>query len=540
MQRPVRLPLQVGTSALWSYVRFASTLVPGGLVIAAAVLMVVPLVAHLDESGIALLVGTVVIGLGLMFFSLKHLWLSFRLRPSDVVITPAGLQMEGGRHRGEPIPWQEIDAAGCHIEEHEATRPTLAWILVTGLMLMLAIITRSMPKLNMSKVTVWHLHLAHRRHGVSIAAEAESELERESLEALLESIRAMCAPKPTTPPPHAPNVLACRGCGAPAPAADAPTIECRYCGTAIAIPDDLRTRIRAASQIEASQAKTQRHVAQLLNQPGATPTNMLFLLGALPMAIAWPLVCVVAFYQWRQDAIGLATTLPLFVFPLAVIAGTFVLLRFRLVNRQALRLLTLGFAARDPVRPGDPYTCRRCGGALPAQANANALVAQCLFCNAENVLGIDLRGQEGAHVEEATSLEQALATRNRQRAFWGLLLPVAVGLLALGGIALWRGFVPPDTIAGQYRGFCDDGNAGYCDALATMYETGAGVTADEERAAEIWSKSCTLGSARACHAIANYYRTGRGGIVPDLARAVQLDAWACQAGNPEACYNAPR
>lgn len=534
MQRPVRLPLQVGTSALWSFARFASTLVPGFLILAATALVLGPMIADLEDLGVAVILIGLVVGIGLIVFALKHLYLSFRLRPSDVVLMPEGLRLEGGRHREPLITWAEINPQQCSIEEHEAMRLTLIFIILAALSVALSIVAREGVNLaGKPRVRVWHLKIGARGRGVFVAAEAESEAERESLEALLDSIRAMCAPKPTTPPEHAPNVLACRGCGAPAPATDQPVAQCRYCGTEIPIPEDVRSRVRAAMQIQQSQAKTQNAVQKLLNQPGATPTNVLFLLGALPMAVAWPLVCLVAFWQWRQDALGVATTLPTFLFPLALIAAMFVLLRFRLVNRQALRLLTLGFAARDPQRPGDPYTCRKCGGALPAQQSS--IVAVCIFCNAENVLGIDLRGQAGTHVQEAQSLEQALSSRNKQRVLWGLLLPVAAVLLLGGGVALAAGFRPPDTVAAQYRTWCDAGHAGYCDALATMYETGNTVAVDEERAAEIWTKSCNLGSARACHSIANYYRAGRGGLAPDPVRAMQLDMWSCQAGNAEAC-----
>lgn len=542
MQRPVRLPLQVGTSALWSYARFASTLIPGFLLLAAVPLLAPAMIqggTRIDFGGIVVML---LVGLGLIVFALKHLWLSFALRPSDVLITREGLRFEGGRHRSKPIPWAEIDASQTSVQEEETMRPTLGWILLTAMMVALSLASRRLDfgSFKRPKVTVWRLHLAHRRRGVFVAAEAESAVERESLEALLASIQGMCAPVPTTPPEHAPNVLACHGCGAAAPPADAPAVQCAYCGTQIAMPEELRARIRAAQQIAHSQAKTSRHIGRLLGQPGATPTNVLFLLGAMPMAVAWPLVCAIGFYQWRQDALGLGTTLPLFVFPLAIIAAMFVLVRFRLVNRQALRLVTLGFAARGPQRPGDPYTCRRCGGALPAAANATALVQRCVFCNTENVLGIDLRGQAGAHVEEAQSLEQALAARTKQRLLWGLMLPVAAVLLCLGGGLLWQALRTPDTVGAQYRVWCDAGYAPYCDTLAQMYETGTGVTLDEERAAQFWSKGCTLGSARACHSFATYCRTGRGGVSIDLARAMQLDGWACSAGLPEACAMVPR
>lgn len=128
----------------------------------------------------------------------------------------------------------------------------------------------------------------------------------------------------------------------------------------VEVPADVRERVRASEQTRASERQTNRRVQQLLDQPGAHATNLTYALAAVPMALAWPAVVAVAVVQARAGVMSFTSVAPLVVFPLAIVLGSFTLLRARLVNRIALRLLTLGFAARSPGGPA-PRTCA--GGA---------------------------------------------------------------------------------------------------------------------------------------------------------------------------------
>ncbi len=101
----------------------------------------------------------------------------------------------------------------------------------------------------------------------------------------------------------------------------------------------------------------------------------------------------------------------LFVF--ASIGGLFALIRGRLVDRQALRMLTLGFRAHPGSR-GKQLVCRDCGAPLP-QGDPQSLVA-CTYCRAANILSVDLSERASAVREENLSLEVALSRRTRERA----------------------------------------------------------------------------------------------------------------------------
>ena len=427
---------------MWSYARFAVTLVPGLAVLAVLPFALVA-VDPLQEGELGITLGLMVIlglgtlGLGLVGFAIKHVRLALKLRPCDVLVGPRGLHIEGGRHRGPEIAWGELVPAGCAIAEEQVRRLTLAFILLRSLSLIVGVAMREEVNFAPAPVVrVWRLRIEVRGRGRFVLAEAESELERDSLQALLACIRAMCAGPSDTPPAHDHDVLACPSCGAPAPAADAACVACAYCATPVEVPADVRERVRASEQTRASERQTNRRVQQLLDQPGAHATNLTYALAAVPMALAWPAVVAVAVVQARAGVMSFTSVAPLVVFPLAIVLGSFTLLRARLVNRIALRLLTLGFAAREPGRPGAPHLCRRCGGALVT--HPHEVVARCIFCRADNILGLDLRGEATVRVDEAQGLAAALRHRARERAIWFALAPVALALVAAGAWILLR------------------------------------------------------------------------------------------------------
>ena len=110
-------------------------------------------------------------------------------------------------------------------------------------------------------------------------------------------------------------------------------------------------------------------------------------------------------------------------------------MRRLLANRRALRLLTLGFAAVAPARPGDPLECRRCGG--PLRDPGHAALTRCVYCEAPNVMAADLRFEASllARFGDLASDPHVLlstCSRQRRRATVG----IAVGLgVALAGVA---------------------------------------------------------------------------------------------------------
>jgi hypothetical protein len=124
----------------------------------------------------------------------------------------------------------------------------------------------------------------------------------------------------------------------------------------------------------------------------------------------------------------------LLALPVPLILGLFLAASWRLVDRQALQLVTLGLGAEPPRREGEPHHCRSCGGPLPAPGNE--VLVECPFCSVENVFGFDLRHALGKALHQVRSLEHALRERRARRLAWAG--PAAIGmLLALGaGYAL--------------------------------------------------------------------------------------------------------
>jgi uncharacterized protein len=77
---------------------------------------------------------------------------------------------------------------------------------------------------------------------------------------------------------------------------------------------------------------------------------------------------------------------------------------------------------------------------------------------------------------------------------------------------------------------CNDELADGCANLANMYEKGAGVAKDEEKAAKLSEKACEAGSALGCTNLGKLYENGQG-VAKDVAHAVQLYERACDAGD---------
>jgi DNA-directed RNA polymerase subunit RPC12/RpoP len=379
--------------------------------------------------------GLMVIGGLLLAFSCAHVWRTFKNRPSDVVLSDRGLTIQGGPHSGTTLAWGEIDRYACILLDVTESRLTLLGILRSAL-------TRD-GEMGFSDVDVLKLQVGLTSGNELVIAEAERPIEMDSLRALHESIRsANWGEKPAGTPPaarKAPPVsaLLCTGCGATVPPDEKPIVACRYCNTQIAVPPDVQERVRAARQVSAGRAVSEKLVIGLLQQPGASRTNSMLVLLGIPMMLSWPLAAAIGAARGLFDTIEAIDFLWLCLFPLATILALFLVLRAQLTDRQALRLLTLDFGAKHPARPGDPFTCRSCEAPLP-DAN-DKVVVRCAYCSADNVLGLDMRREARPATEQAKGLEEALAQRKSERTRWtaltvlaGFLLLIGVGSLAMG------------------------------------------------------------------------------------------------------------
>src|SRR4051794_5363035 len=113
----VRLPLQIGTSSVWSLARASASLFAGPTL---SLLMVAAMVN--GRVPVWLGVGLAFGGLLLLPFALAHLRYAVRDRPSDVLLSADGLRVEGGRYHGLVIGWTEVDREACVLTATQETR----------------------------------------------------------------------------------------------------------------------------------------------------------------------------------------------------------------------------------------------------------------------------------------------------------------------------------------------------------------------------------------------------------------------------------
>jgi hypothetical protein len=448
----VRLPLQIGTSSLWSLARCSATLLPGlGLLPVGLLVMA----SGSGGSNVKAGLGVMVIAVLLTIFSVMHIRLSIRNRPSDVLLTKDGIQIEGGPYGGRRYTWAELNEFPSNLFDTEESRITILGILRS-------LATRD-GEMGMSDIRVLKLQLRLANGEEMIVAEAERPIEQDSLRALHDSLRSgnWRGDKQKDPRQGAMqarakqqqqgiHVLTCQQCGAAVAPDDKPSATCRFCRFQMAVPHETQERVRAARQVSGARAVTEKLIVGLLQQPGADRTNKLLLFFGIPMMLVWPLAFAIGAVRGLLRDIEFIDFLWLGLFPLATILALFFVLRAQLADRQALRLLTLNFGAKEPARPGDPYTCRSCDAPLPD--SPGNVVVKCAYCAADNILGLDLRREAAPATEEAKGLEDAVAQRSQERFLWRALTGVAGVLLLLGVGSLAMGLGVTEMVADDSKG----------------------------------------------------------------------------------------
>jgi hypothetical protein len=430
----IRLPLQIGTSALWSLAR-SSAVFPGLVLCILGAWLCIELI---DWDRVGLAAGGVVAITGgiLVFYGWRHWRLAMAERPSDAVLDASGLRIEGGRRHGLTLAWADIAPDRCQIQ-HDRDKRYILWRVIANVPLMAvsALVEDSVMIRFTEETPVKRLHVAG-KGGSVLVAEADLELEVASLLALDRTIRASRWYGKQPPALPNPSRLACPGCNAAiAPTAE-PSPTCRFCGVALAIPDDIRERVAAASSLVASRRSGLPRLDRLLrSQPSARRASIAMWLAALPIVLAWPAAGVLVFREASHHTLNLVRFGALTALPLLVTIGTFLLARGRLTDRFAFHAVVIGFGARDPARPGEPYRCRSCQAPLPDAAQSP--IVTCVYCNAASVLGLDLRGDADEAESEQASLELALGRRRRERWLWTLASLASIGLLA-GAVLIAR------------------------------------------------------------------------------------------------------
>ena len=412
--RSLRLPLQIGTSSLLSLVRGSLFAVPGIILLSVALAIMLWLPDMGDAGGYVLLV-VATPGFVTTMFAWKHLKRARRERPSDLLVTQAGFSVDGGPNHGRKVAWTDILFVklerGAASDERATDESDLRIITIT-------------------------YRIPNNEEADLVLASAERAGEQQSLEELAATIEA--ATKPDTgakPTAKAANLLTCPSCSAALVPSDAATIKCPYCEHEVAVPDELRTQLRDALAV---QGRPDKAIAKLLVQPRATLLGALFVVTAVFMLVAWPVAITLMIFEAAKDTLTFVHVLFLIGFVASSVLGFYGVIRTRLVDRQALRLVAVEFAAVEPAKAGEPYRCQRCLAPLPALGDAK-IVARCIYCSADNVLGIHLGREASIAREESQSLERALATRKHERRIWRAFTIVALGLLVASWYSLRYG-----------------------------------------------------------------------------------------------------
>ena len=413
--RSLRLPAQIGTSALLSLARGSLFAVPGIILFTVAVVIILWLPDLGDASGYIFLVigapGFVTCG-----FAFKHLKRALAERPSDLLVARDGFTIDGGPHHRTKITWDDLTG----VSVVHPTRPDKG----------------SDDEDNSDQTIVRVIYAAGGTLKTIELGAAERLGEKQSLEELAATLEAAKVPdsgaKPTL---EAVNLLTCDGCSAALVPTDAATLVCPYCSHVVTVPQALRTQIRDAVAV---QSRPDKAIAKLLVQPGATLVGALFVVAAAFMLVAWPVAIIAMGLEYARGTLTFPHVMFLIGFVASSVLGFYGLIRTRLVDRQALRLLAMEFAAVEPAKPGEPYRCQRCLAPLPALAD-DKIVARCVYCGADNVLGIQIGREASIAREESQSLDRALARRRHEHRVWRGFTIVALGLLVLSWFSLRYG-----------------------------------------------------------------------------------------------------
>lgn len=496
-----RLPLQIGIQSLFSLALACGTFVPGLLLflLTAFILFVKGaflILALLVSQG--WIIGLTIVGveIWLLVMGVRHMRFALRTRPADVWIDDDGLRVDGGRMHGTTVRW-----ADCRGVREEADS----------------------EEVDISKPTnlVVDTKLKGQKHVV--VAQALDETELASLRALRETIEAKLAPATKVAPVETtnPDMLRCPACSAPCAPRDADETTCAFCSASVPVPTPLRERLRAMTDVVASSKIARTLLPKLLDQPGARMTSVLMVAIGIPIALAWLLAVVFAVFLWRDDGFRTANFGALSVAAVVIVVGSYYLLRFWLVNRMALGVVTLQYGAFAPANDGAPWRCRSCDG--PLTTTGESLVVRCVWCESDNVLGVDTRPQAAGARREWRTLEAAFERRAADRKKYGRNLAIAVALLP---VAVWlfvRGTQPLDTDArlavacahGDGQACLDRGKLllGYHDRQLAAYETG-----------------CERGVEDACieYAKSEWYAS-------DLTRSTALLRASCNRKQLESC-----
>lgn len=523
---PTRWPLEVGSSALWNLGR-GSIALPLGIVVACSLGVI-----RAGSGDVGLIAG-IFLSLVLIAQGIGGFVVAARRFPSDALISRSGFAVEGSGS-AFAIRLSDLDPARCavvseQVQDRSVIRALGRFLYGAGapLLARFAMIGIRLPDaqrlFGKPVQTIQRLRLVLRSGAERDVADAETRDDQASLAALLDTIRALDEKQEQPPVAGAVEILRCSACGAPVTPTAQAQAECVCCHARVTVPREIAERVAAAETVTRDAARAERVVAKVLRQPGAARAKR-WLVFALAFGLAsWAATVVLIAWSWHAERLDRAGASLLIAAPLAVILAVSASVRARLVDRQALRALTLRFAARAPLEPGAPPRCRVCGA--PLASPARRVIAHCVYCDAENVLGLALRRQGRAVTGMLDTLDDALARRRRARVAWSLLSALGVLLLPLGAVAFAAGAHRSPESA--LRESCHAGRLAACESLERAVRAGRFKGWSKPALTGVQARACRLGAVDDCRRAARATRFG--------AERVALERRACELEDGHAC-----
>jgi len=482
----VRLPLHVGVDALWRSAGVSALLLPGAVLLAVGA----HLAAHEQGGGVLIALGAVALLIGLVL--LVYAWFA---RASDAVLGPEGIRIEGGRHGGIALRWEEI--AGTTLR--------------TGDM-----------------HTVHTLSLVTRTGQTLVLAEAVDVAEIASLRSLCQTLQAKLGEKPE-PMPRRADLACCTRCGAPLLPTDQPVIRCGACDTTNPVAPGVRERVAAQRAADRTIQATSAAIQRLLEQPGAMGASAALIVAGTTSALIWGAVAA-AYLTVGAEALDAFAVGVGFLSGWVFTFAFFAFARIALARRRALLVLSTTFGARPPARAGESPGCRQCGAPLPTDSG---VLACCVYCGTQSVLGMNVRPLLRRVQEHGGSIEQLLHEQAAERSSWIKLGLGGVVAALIGGFVLMAHISVARDFAND-RARCEQGIADACADVGRSYSVGSSVKEDKAAAFRYRGLACDRGHAESCRDQAFQLELGIG-VPRDQEQAKNKYEKACQLGFRKAC-----
>jgi Zn finger protein HypA/HybF involved in hydrogenase expression len=505
----IRLPLQVGTSAFWGLLRSAVYFLPSAVIFLGVLIPAIAIVVEVpDLLSVSDTLGQIIIGIFIALLALPFIFLRLAIRqfadawqerPSDIVLRDGSKVLVVGG----PCNGRTFDGNQCKLQD--------------------TVHKRSLANEDIKIAELWLEN--------QVVARAARDVEKESLRALHDTLVARSKSHDTKPVPEAAvSLLTCAQCDAPVIPDDAEHVTCPYCKASVVVPTALREKIRAQRTLASDRPRNERMIEHMLRQPSARFVwSVMIGLGA-PMLLVWPAAVFAMFRLYRRDGLAFANVALLLLAGVLAIAALFVLMRWTLVNRQALSLVSARFSALPADKPGAPRLCRTCRAPLP-DAGGNRMVVKCAYCESDNVLGFDLRVPATVETKQRRSLDDELARRRSERFRWR-----ASALGALATLALLRWGVPFACAPHTERTRCRAGDGAAC-LSAGKHREADGKLYDEDirEVFDLYHLGCAAKNTPSCREAARVAYSWAPSVFDGYVDTVPDLRTGCELGDGHAC-----